>query len=449
MLSILIDIGIFSNFFSTAAILFREPFEFYYSYAPLIILLIIFAIKFPFYTPNLYILIPLILFGLFNILLGNNTINNFLKIFLNITINLVFYQYVMHYYNYDVKLVFKKYLTGVFLVSCLGLFQFMSFLIGFEQGYYFRGTLSLNKWNFSLGGFGIRINSIHAEASYLGTTHAPAAFVSIYKLIKPKTTLIDYPKAIVILICYVLSSSSLAFLGIFLSIILISLNFGAIKYFLATIPIIILAFVYTYNSSKDFRLRVDGLNKTFIQGMLDDDDQVLNKKASRARATSLIRNIHGSSFVLYNNYYVAMKNLENNYLFGSGLGSHEIAFKKYNLTAQLGGNYQFNAADANSTFLRTLSEVGLIGVGFLIFFMFKFYISKPRVGNVMQEEYWLISNAIFIVIFLQYLRQGNYSLAGFFFFCWMYYYNYINMLNEEVAIEEQQKNNKQELEAAL
>jgi hypothetical protein len=144
-----------------------------------------------------------------------------------------------------------------------------------------------------------------------------------------------------------------------------------------------------------------------------------------------------------------MKNLENNYLFGSGLGSHEIAFKKYNLTAQLGGNYQFNAADANSTFLRTLSEVGLIGIGFLLFFMFNFYISKPRVGDVMQEEYWLISNAIFIVIFLQYLRQGNYSLAGFFFFCWMYYYNYVNMLNEEATLQEKEKIDNQHLETAL
>ncbi|MCA0430633.1 MAG: hypothetical protein LCH32_09040 [Bacteroidetes bacterium] len=449
MLELLIDIGIYSNFFSSGAILFTKPFEFYYSYAPLIILLAIFSVKFPFYTPNLYLLIPLLIFGVFNVAIGNNNINNFLKIFLNITINLIFYQYVMHYYNYDVKLMIKKYLTAVFLISCLGLFQYFSHIVGFEPGVNFKIWLTLDKWNHSIGGFGLRINSLHAEPSYLGTIHAPAAFICLYKLIKPNLDFIDMRRAIIILICYVLSSSSLAFLGLFLAIILISFNFGAIKYFLATVPLVIFIAIYTYNNSKDFKMRVDGLNKTFVEGLLDEDNsKPMGQTAKREKAIRLIRSIHGSSFVLYNNYYVAMKNLENNYLFGSGLGSHEIAYAKYNLTAKLGGVYKFNAADANSTFLRTLSEAGLVGVLFLLYFMFKFYISKPRLGDDLNQDYWIISNALFIVIFLQYLRQGNYTLGGFFFFCWMYYYNYKNMITEEAKLEEEKENNQLEQKLA-
>lgn len=451
MLSILIDIGIFSNFFSTGAILFKKPFEFYYSYAPLIILLLIFAIKYPFYTPNLKLLVPLLLFGIFNILLGNNTINNFLKIFLNIMINLIFYQYVMHYYNYNLKLIFSKYLTGVYIISCLGIFQYISYLISFEPGYNFRIWMALYKWNNSIGGFGLRVNSIHAEASYLGTIHAPAAFICVYKLFRLDSDLINLKRAIIILICYLLSSSSLAFIGLLMSILLITLNFGAIKYFLPILPIVAILTIYTYNNSEDFKLRVDGINKTFFEGILDDNqnDKFINRSSKLASSRTLIREIHGSSFVLYNNYYVALKNLENNFLFGSGLGSHEIAYEKYNLTSKLGGNYQFNAADANSTFLRTLSEVGLVGVIFLLFFMIKFYISKPSLGEKLDESYWIFSNALFIVIFLQYLRQGNYTLGGFFFFCWMYYYNYINFINENTMEPEQQKNENQELQTAV
>ena len=62
------------------------------------------SIKYKFYAPSLYIIIPLLVFGLFNIFIGNNTTPRFLKIFLNISVNLVFYQYVMQYYNYDIKL---------------------------------------------------------------------------------------------------------------------------------------------------------------------------------------------------------------------------------------------------------------------------------------------------------------------------------------------------------
>lgn len=452
MIEILIDIGIFSNFFSTGAVLFREPIEFYYSYFPLIILFILFASKFPFYTPNLYLLIPLLFFGLFNVLIGNNTINNFFKIYFNIAINLIFYQYVMQYYKYDVKLIFRKYLNAVYLVSILGLFQFLCSIIHFMPGVDFRLWAPLRKWNYSVGGFGLRVNSIHAEASYLATIHAPAGFISLYKLFKSDLEIIDYKKSIIILLCLILTSSSLAFLGIFLSIILISLSFGAIKYFLPTIPIVLIIAVYTYNSSKDFKARVDGINKTFFEGRLEDEQEryaIQSNRSKRKTQRELIQNIHGSSFVLYNNYHVALKNLENNYLFGSGLGSHEIAYEKYNLTKLLGGVYKFNAADANSFFLRTLSEVGLVGIAFILFFMFKFFITKPSIEGKHDEYFWIFSNALFIVIFLQYLRQGNYTLGGFFFFCWMYYYNYINMINEEAKPQEKEKVDNKALETAI
>ena len=65
------------------------------------------------------------------------------------------------------------------------------------------------------------------------------------------------------------------------------------------------------------------------------------------------------------------------------------AYAKYNLTAKLGGVYKFNAADANSTFLRTLSEAGLVGVLFLLgvgantglFFMQPLGRRKKNTGN--------------------------------------------------------------------
>ncbi len=110
MIAFLIDVGIFSNLFYTGFRFFKEPFELYLSYIPILILLPIFIIRYKFYTPSLYILIPLLLVGVFNVFVDNNTFSKFLKLYINLSVNLIFYQYVIQYYNYDIKLIIKKYL---------------------------------------------------------------------------------------------------------------------------------------------------------------------------------------------------------------------------------------------------------------------------------------------------------------------------------------------------
>ena len=143
--------------------------------------------------------------------------------------------------------------------------------------------------------------------------------------------------------------------------------------------------------------------------------------------------------------HVAVQNFKQNPLFGSGLGSHEIAFDKYNLNYMLGGIYEFFAPDANSMFLRILSELGIMGVLFTFMFIFKFFVSKS-LGGAEDETYWLISNAILVIIFTQLLRQGNYTYNGFILFACMYYYNklkyieYTEKQREELQMTEGEGN---------
>ncbi|MDO9000576.1 MAG: hypothetical protein Q7W45_12475 [Bacteroidota bacterium] len=425
MIGFLIDVGIFSNLFYTGFIFFKEPLEFYFSYIPILILLPIFILKYKFFTPSLYIIIPLLIFGVFNILVGNNTTPRFLKIFLNISLNLVFYQYVIQYYNYDVKLVFKKYLNISFLVCALGLFQLFSYWIGFTYGYNLRLIMPLNKWGVNLGGLGIRINSIFSEPSSLGIAIAPAFFVSIYQLLLRTNDFISLKKCIVIVICYCFSFSSLAFLGIFFSIVLITLNFGAVRYFLLAIPISVFLFFTAYNNATEFKVRVDGIKELFVDNILDEAKAGENRPAKVKRIQSFLKRVHGSSFVFYNNYYIAKKNFIKNPIFGTGLGSHEFAYDKYTLNKLIGGIYQFNTGDANSLFLRTLSEIGLFGAVFLILFIFKYFVSYDLNGHE-DNVYWVISNALLVLILLTYIRQGNYTYNGFFLYGWLYFYNLKN-----------------------
>ncbi len=425
MVGVLIDIGIFLNLFYTGLVFFKQPFEFYFSYIPILILLPIFIIKYKFYAPSLYILIPLLVVGIFNVFIDNNTMSKFIKIYANLAVSIVFYQYVMQYYNFDVKLIFRKYINVSFFVCVLGLIQLLCYWISFYPGYYLPSFLPLNKWGLSIGGLGVRINSLFSEPSSLGIAIAPAFFVSIFQLLTRTNEYLSLKKCILIVICYCLSFSSLAFLGIFLTVVFLTLNFGAIRYFLFAIPITVFLFFVAYNNAKEFKARVDGVKELFIDNILDERRVGETGKAKRKRIQNFLLRVHGSSFVFYNNYFIAKQNFLKNPLFGTGLGSHEFAYDKYTLNKIIGGIYEFNTGDANSLFLRTTSEVGLFGAVFLILFVFKYYVSFNLTGNE-DDDYWIISNGLLVLILLTYLRQGNYTYNGFIFYCWLYFYNSVN-----------------------
>lgn len=426
-----IDIGIFLNLFFNGYVLFEKqlPFEFYVGYAPLIVLLFIFIAKYKFPRETLYLLLPLLIAGILNIYIGNDTFKNFFKIYVNLAVNIIFYRYVITYYEYDIKRIFQLYMKFAFIVAALGLFQWVSYLVGFKYGYNWKYLLPLNKWMVNIGGIGIRINSTLSEPSYFGTIMAPAFFMSFYELVFNRDKFLSRQKSLIIVVAYILSFSSLAFLGVFLAVIFIAANFGLIRYVLVAVPLVFVLYFVAYNNSKDFKSRVDGMKALFIDHIVEKELSGEMKSAARLyRVSKVLPKIHGSSFVLYNNYHVAIENFKQNPLFGSGLGSHELAFKKYKLNYLMAGIYEFNSADANSMLLRTISEMGLMGVIFIFLFLFTFYVSK-NIGSNEDDDYWLISNALLILIIIQLLRQGNYTFSGFILYGWMYYFNRINYLN--------------------
>ena len=312
-----------------------------------------------------------------------------------------------------------------YFVCLLGLFQLASFWVGFIQGYQLSLIFPLTKWGVNSGGLGIRINSLFSEPSALGIGIAPAFFISLYQLFTRTVDFLSLKRCLVIVICYLLSFSSLAFIGVFFTIILLALNFGAIRYFLLALPLSALLFVFAYNNAEEFKARVDGMNELFFNNILDQNTIGETKKGKAMRVRKFLTKVHGSSFVFYNNYNVAKQNFLKNPIFGTGLGSHESAYAKYTLNKIIGGIYEFNTGDANSLFLRTVSEVGLVGVIFILLFAFKYFVSHDL--NLTEiDDFWLISNSLLVLILLTYVRQGNYTYNGFFMYCWMYYYNFKN-----------------------
>jgi O-antigen ligase len=367
----------------------------------IIILLPFFIFKYRFPVKMLYLYIPLLISGLLHIYLGNNTVNQFLKIFINILVSSLFYYYVFNAFKFQTEKLFNWYLKGALIVSIIGIIQIISYKIGFVFGYDY--SPYFNKWQLNPGGIGIRLNAIFSEPSYFANTISPAFFVALYNVSR-KTSLYYYNRieSILIILAYFLTYSTVAYIGIFVSIILLTVSFGFIRYFIFVIPIVILGYNWLYNNVTEFRTRVDGLERLY------------SNEAKKSWE------VHGSSFVQYNNTHIAFENFKRNPLFGTGLGSHAIAFDKYSLHKYYGGIYSFNKQDANSMALRLLSETGLFGIIFIIMFLYKSYIGKLETTNF---NYWIISNACLVIIILQLARQGNYTYNGFFFFMYMYYFN--------------------------
>lgn len=316
-----------------------------------------------------------------------------------------FYHYVIRYYKFNITQIFSVYLKWSYIAAIIGIIQLISFKIGFFYGYNFRWLF--NKWGVNEGGiFGIRINSVFSEPSGLAAALAPAVFVAVYNLIHKKNFVLSKRASVIVLVTYVISSSSTAYIGLMLMFVLISVNIR-FRYLIVGLGLSTILVYSFYNISNDFKTRVDSSIGLWVY-----QDYTLD-------------NTNTSSFVLYNNMHVAFESVKEYPLFGTGLGSYKAAYQKHSLTKNvevIAYDFEFNTTDGNSLFVRMLVELGLFGVGIFFILLFRGFIYLRTEEEF--KEYKIISQAILILILLNLMRQGNYFLNGFPLFILLYYYNW-------------------------
>ena len=394
---------------------FKIPFEFYFYYIFVLILLPFFFVKYGVPKYLLQILALPFLVGLFYILTGENLPFTFLKVFGGVFItSLFFYGWIQHFKT-DVQIIFKWYCYSCWVLVIIGIIQTFSFLVGFKYGYDF--SWFLNKWGLVEGGvIGLRVNAILSEPTYLATALAPVIYVSIHNIISKSTYLFNKFQSMLILIIAILTTSSIGYLGILISILLCTQTIRIRYIFFGTI-ISVFAFNLAYNNVKDFRSRVDA-----AKGLWINDDYG-------------ITNTNNSSFVLFNNLHIAKENLKRHPIFGTGLGSHETAFKKFTLTKTLlPYDFEFNIKDGNSLFIRLCTETGLLGLGFILLILVRGFIYKVNSQNEDMLRHKIISQSLFVLLVLVLIRQGNYMLNGLPLLFLLYHYNgvqYKRAINHE------------------
>lgn len=389
------------SIFISSYVFFKSPFEAYPSYIVMLFFFPAYLARLPFPRDVMLIFLPPLAAGILSIQTGDNESGLFIKIFIGFFASVLFYRYVFEAFDRNLELLFQIYIRGALIVAVIGLIQLISYRIGFTAGYNYRWIF--NKWSLSLGGLGVRMNSVFSEPAYYAGVIAPAFFVAVNNLITGKRHFMTKRQAILMVVTYPLTFSTLGFLSMLVTGVLLLFNYGFVRYAIIFGPLMYLGYNYAYTSIPEFRDRIDGTQTVFT----DEDLTDINK-------------VHGSSFVLYNNYVITMENFKRNPFFGTGLGSHPVAFERYSLTNRVGIiKIDFNKADANSMFLRLLSETGLYGVSIMLLLILRNYVSRQRSAN---DTNWLLSNAVLVVILVYLARQGHYFINGFPFFLWLYYF---------------------------
>ena len=398
---------LFLVLFSSGIVLFKSPFEFYFHYFIFILLIPFLFFKYGIPKFLIQILSVPFLIGLTHLSLENNNPFSLIKILGGLAITLYFSWSWISLLRFDINKIFIWYCMACWVITVIAVIQIISFLIGFELGYNY--SWFLNKWSFVEGGLvGFRVNSILSEPTYLATALAPATYVSIHNFLSKQNYIFYKYQSIIIVIINLLTTSSIGYLGILISILLCTQTIR-IRYIIFGIILSVFTFNLAYNNVQDFRSRVDA-----AIGLWIDNDYG-------------IENTNNSSFVLYNNLHVAKENLKRYPIFGTGLGSHETAFKRHSLTKiLLPYDFEFNIKDGNSLLIRLCTETGLLGLGFVLLVIARGFIYKVDNKKEHMIKHKIISQSLFVLLVLVLIRQGNYMLNGLPLLFLLYYYNGIH-----------------------
>lgn len=383
-----------------AIIFFWDIIDYFIPYAPFLLLIIVLVFgyltqKKQVIEKNMLIALGVVVAHAFiNIIIGNDSLNLFIKQIVSIICSYLVFANILH--KNSVLDIFKRYLKWVYFVSLICVLQELIAIFQINILTRIPFLFLFVKYDYRILGF-IRVSAFCAESSFLVYLLAPAMFLVLCDLFGSEfletqihlTTL----KKTIISIAYVCTFSAIAYLGILLMFVMIWYKKGISvkKVLIPFLAIIFIAVMYIY--IPDIRMRVD------------DTLFLLNNRTS-----DTILNL--SSYALISNMQVAVSCFKHSLGLGSGLGSYPLMYDKY-ATMRWGGDViGLNREDANSFVLRVLSEFGIWGIVIVAIFIIK-YIPKNK-------KYVGYSFAILSMLLLLGLRQGNYTHAGSVFFVLLY-----------------------------
>lgn len=409
-----IELCLILCFFFTFAKIKTPIFDIYYYYFVIIFLIPIFGLYFKAIPKNILVIFTLLFFvGVVNVALGLNEFGQFFKTWFSTLFIYCFYYFIIKFYSFDLDKIFSIYCIGAFWVCVLGFLQIIAFKLGWKAGYDYswlglEGTRSFDGLKDGIMGL-YPIHSIYGEPAHFGCGIAPASFVALTNLVKNKHFYYSKMQSVSIVVAMILSTSSTAYFALFIGLLLLLFNSKNVIGALLMGGLGIVIFIVLYNNIEKFQARVDGVVE------LAQDDSSL-------RVALMASN--GSVRILANNTIIAWRNAKDHPLFGTGLGSHALAYYKYSVIPSWHEDYGMNYNDANSLFNRLLSETGFGGIILVLIFLIKYKIKYKNIKNNGEADFilWLINSGSLIIMLTFLLRQGHYFSYALPMFVLMYFY---------------------------
>ncbi len=393
---------------------YQLPFDFYYYY-------LIFAVSIIFYIKSTgsFQLLPrwftvsitaLIITTLAVTLFEDTYSLGVTKQLVGVVFTSIAYYTFLAYNNFEVKRIFRMYIFVALFISLEGLLEEILNLNGIHINERIRMTTS---------GY-YRIYGLLGEPYFLAVALLPSMFYILYKTTIFEKILSKYNNLFItsaIFTCFIFTFSSAGFLGLGGIVIFWLydknyLNFRSWKIIL--LPVFIALLMISFNNIQkewlEFNIKFNQTLEAFRNNSTKKED---------------LTELNTSSFALYSNYIIAQASFNEKPLTGTGLGTHETNYKKY-FSKYFDQDYVirygiFNTADANSMFVRLMSETGILGLGLFFLFLFKNFIGKRGYAYPDLRDYTLINQSIFIWFIIRLVRTGNYFGNGFFLFFFMYY----------------------------
>lgn len=350
-------------------------------------------IEFPFVVAFLIIFIQ----SYICILLGNDTFPNFLKQYIGIIISAMYWMTCISKNNILTFIILYK--KASIFTSIIAILQFIAGSLGIE-------SLSNMSWliksqQFTTGG---RSAAFLNEPSACALVLFPIFFLGLYKLFgkynKSLQGLINNREIFIVFLGYFSTFSSSGFFGAIIAIIIIVLEYGVrIKQvFILLIGIFLMGVIYTNNS--------------FINQRVEDTLAVVD-------GTKPLNQVNLSTQTIILNKDIAFASFDNTHGLGSGLGSHPLSYNKYINNFNAFDIMQLNKDDANSMFLRLLSELGILGISLYIIFL---YFWRYKIGKQQSTMvYKVLSLMCFGYVLMRFIRYGHYFDCGYFMFIVIYY----------------------------
>lgn len=341
----------------------------------------------------LLLLVMLCLHGCINIITGDDTFDLMIKQLLGIGLSFVYFDTATH--DADKHVLFDFYLKIALIMSLLVIVQQLAFILKIEKIYDLSWLFKRQLFAKTMEG-NLRASGFFAEPAACATAMTPAMYIAIIDLIRKNTTCYKYHEAVLVLLGYILTYSSVGYISIGIALILLATEYKINHKAWLAIGIMVLVIIALYTKIPSFRIRVDDTLKIIQNGTIGNENL--------------------SSVTITANQKVAYKTFLESHGFGTGIGSYRIDYDKF-INQVVNSSFltlRLNREDANSLFLRITAELGILGILAIVVFLIKYRVKE----NFTPEK--SMSNALLLYILTRLLRSGHYFHNSLYFFVIMY-----------------------------